>query len=530
MRKIIFILFTITISVYAQRDNTSQSIELPDFVITGIQAIQIPEMDKPKPELIPTLSEEFFKPKPSPDELDLVTLNNPIAQEVDLLGKIEDNNGLLILGGGLNTLPTGDFYFNQGFQNFLFKTHVWGTNTTEFVDHAGYNISGASGSVDIFVGNKSTFLPGLNINASGKYFRDSYKFFGSDTPSLKRETENTFIRFGITNLSDSKFKYGVNGSTHFLKLKENNFKEDLYKGNAFFEFAFGKFSIGSSVNYFLQDLRHNISQNDNIRFFDGEIYVSVFTSNDFKVKFGLYFSKLDTAKFFSPNASFVLKLDRNFTFYGEYYPHTKFLTMNDFIRENRYLNLTTVDNILTEYRNFSKIAVKYQFDKFFEIDGGLSFSKVDNMHYYSDSLSNGKFEVLPINGVSKFGGFLSLMFYEGPMGFLYSQVNYDLINSEKDLKIPYYPEISLLIKYGYNFDFGLSFSTSVKYYQNVYTDLKNTDKLPSLINLETELEYNLFSKFDLTVRLENLLNRKNFFISGYQEKPFDIIAGIEYRW
>jgi len=39
-----------------------------------------------------------------------------------------------------------------------------------------------------------------------------------------------------------------------------------------------------------------------------------------------------------------------------------------------------------------------------------------------------------------------------------------------------------------------------------------------------------FGGLDFTVELNNILNKKNYIFEDYQEKPFDIIAGIEYRW
>ena len=59
MKKItLAILLLSGINVFGQGEQ--QGIELPDFVITGKQNIEIPKAVKPKPDLITTLSTDFI--------------------------------------------------------------------------------------------------------------------------------------------------------------------------------------------------------------------------------------------------------------------------------------------------------------------------------------------------------------------------------------------------------------------------------------------------------------------------------------
>ena len=57
----LFLFIIIGSVIIAQDQNKGQDIELPDFVITGIQSVDIPTMAKRKIDLIPVLSNEFFK-------------------------------------------------------------------------------------------------------------------------------------------------------------------------------------------------------------------------------------------------------------------------------------------------------------------------------------------------------------------------------------------------------------------------------------------------------------------------------------
>ena len=70
MKKILLIIL-IPFIIYAQDATKDQSIELPEFVITGERNISIPEMKKHIPELVPTLSDEFFRPVFTTEQLAL---------------------------------------------------------------------------------------------------------------------------------------------------------------------------------------------------------------------------------------------------------------------------------------------------------------------------------------------------------------------------------------------------------------------------------------------------------------------------
>ena len=61
--KILIILFTSTWIFFFNTESYSQSIELPDFVITGVQSVSIPTMKKNKSDYVPVISEEFLTPK-----------------------------------------------------------------------------------------------------------------------------------------------------------------------------------------------------------------------------------------------------------------------------------------------------------------------------------------------------------------------------------------------------------------------------------------------------------------------------------
>ena len=67
-----FILIILFFSTFLFAQTEQQSIELPDFVITGRQNIDIPIAVKKKPDLVSTISKDFLTPQYSPEEFPLL--------------------------------------------------------------------------------------------------------------------------------------------------------------------------------------------------------------------------------------------------------------------------------------------------------------------------------------------------------------------------------------------------------------------------------------------------------------------------
>ncbi len=529
MKKIIAVILLFSSAVFAQRENAGQSIELPDFVITGTQSVVIPEMEKKKPPVLSIMSDDFFRPVFSSEQINLNTSSNPVRREVDLFESAVSNAGLLILGAGLFTLPTGDFYFNQGFNNALIRSHVWGSKIIDYEEYSGDNESGISGSADFFLSSKSNFLPGMKISVNGNYSRDSYYFFASDTPWLKRETELTTAGFELSSRHDNSLKYGIIGKGDFFNIKNNIFKENKYNGKAFLNMYFSKFGVGADINILNQKLFKSTGSSS-YTFYDTDAYFLFDASNSFLIKFGINYSKLDTISKISPQVNAAVKLEKNLSFFGEYKPYSEFMTAQDLLRENRYLSENGAENILIRNKNVSKFIIKYEHERFLGIDLGISFSTIDNLPFFSDDISRGKFEINLADDVKDFKAFLKLDFHGGPLGDFYGNVSYNYLKDSDGMEIPYNSPFHISALYGFDLSSGINLSARLNYFSSSYSDYKNEKNIPSYIDLSFYLKYNLFGGLIITGAIENILNKDNFIYKGYKEKPFDIIGGIEYRW
>lgn len=527
MKKFYLIFLIFSLRSFAQ--NEQQSIELPDFVITGKQSIEIQTAQKPKIELISILSKDFFTPQYSTEELPLL-INSVPTQILPTIKFSQDYyTGKVNLMLGKYTYPLGELFLTKSFDNYLINAKVWGSNTKEYIPHAGYNNSGFQFNNDLFISTKSDFLPGTKFNIDATYWRDSYKFFGSINPTEKRETNNFNAKLSVVNKYLNYFHFGLNAIGDIYKINENNLKEIYINTNVFVEFSLKDFIIGGNVEYQKQSLNDDVLKERNYNNFDSKGYVEIIPFDFLKVKGGIAFNSNSKFNFFSPFANAEMKLDNNLSLAAEFNPHVELLTTKNFVERNLYSNLT-LDNSFVKYKNSVSGNIKYQFKKTFSSSLTFNYSSIDNYVYYEDVKSIQKYDLLSVNDISKYSLTANFYLYRNEFGNFFSELTYQSVKDKNGNYIPYEPNFKTKLSYNYDFNFGLGFTVSYNYYSNSYADLMNKIKVEDYSNLSTNLYYEVFEGMKLKLDFQNILNRSNFVWQHYKEKPFDYIAGIEYRW
>lgn len=527
MRKYILInIFFLLSLIYGQ--NKQQSIELPDFVITGIQTVEVPKMKKNKIEFVPTLSKEFFLPVKSPSEFQVKLLDNINPPDTNVNYIPRPFNGIINLGAGVITFPSGKFSYSSSSRFVMLTANVYGLNEKDYITNAGYNVSGANINTDFFISGESSFLPGSQISFNGDFYRDEYKFFGSSiNPAYLRKTNKIQAGAEFKN-TFGEINVGANLDFSQLKIDDLALTEKLINLNGFADFNLYQFAVRSNAKILKQFLTNNISGNGGDTYINLNAVAKQKISNNLELRGGLNFSDGPNSSTIYPQAFVSFKLSDNISVYGEFAPNTEFLTLQNIILKNRYMVPGFADNCLI--KNYSNItgSAKYSFDKYVEIGFTVNLKSSDNYLFYQDLLNDGNFNVLTANAVKTVSASLDMIFHKGPYGFFTGKLEYRSVKSAGKY-IPYEPNINGELKYNHTID-KISFSTELVVKNNFYSDILNTSKIDSFINLNVYLRYELFSDFNLSLNLNNLINRKNYIFRGYQEKTIDAVLGFEYRW
>ncbi|MEN8193006.1 MAG: TonB-dependent receptor [Bacteroidota bacterium] len=530
MRNLILLILIMFLLFSIETSTNAQSIELPDFVITGVQSVSIPTMKKNKSNYIPVISEEFLTPSYDVEDFALTDYSNPIKKELELYDEPHGYNGLVKIGAGSQTLPTGDFYFNKSIGQFLFDTHIWGSNIREYIPNAGYNTSGGKVNFNYFINKRNLPFHGLAINLDAAFYRESYKLYGSISPTQERENNFSNFNLSFLNRLQKTLNYGLKISGKNVRLTKDDVKEGRYDWNGFIRYDFGAIAGGVEGFAANQEVVKNNGLINKYNYFGTNVFVEFVRSNVFFFKVGLHYSKQSSNSLFSPFVHFSFDIKKEVTLFASYSGESKFITVNNFISQNRFYKTGSVDNVFQKTSSDITGAIKYEFNKVFELKGGVAFQKFSNYLYFEDNLVDGIFDVNIQDDVTRAAIFFNLIFDADRLGKFFADIELQNVKASSGKRITYTPSFTTDISYTYRFVHNLLGRLKLSYFNGIYADMANTIQLPNYFNLSFYLRYNLLEELALTATIDNLINKHNYIYKNYREKPFDIIFGIEYNW
>lgn len=528
MKKIFITLFFIAGYLYSQQEQ--KSIELPDFVITGRQSVEVQAAKKKKPELINILSQEFFTPQFSPDELPLLLSSQPKKIVPSISVGDDYNSGRLFIGAGRYILPVGEFSISKSFDNVLLSAGLWGTNTREYISNAGYNASGANLNTTFFVDTDSDILAGTIIKLDGNYWRDNYKFFGSINPLFERKTNRGNGSFSIKNNYYGIFNFGLGLNADFTTILETDLRERNISLDGEISFKLGNMTVGGQGKYERQILNNNLSGKESYNFYLVDGFVKLTPTNDIKLILGVEAAGHSNNSFFSPFGMMQLRLMDGLSVNVNFKPNAQNFTIKDFLYENLYMRNGLTDNVFKEVKFDLGGSINYEFDKYFSLSVWSNYSSTDNYHYFEDSIQKGFFDLMTTNGVKSLSAGINMIVYPDQFGFFNGEFKLQDVKDANKKYIPYTPTYQAKLSYGYNITQELGLKFKYTFAHNTYANILNTTKLSSYHNLSAGISYELIKNLSLSADFQNILNRSNFVFKGYQEKPFDILLGAVYRW
>lgn len=525
MKKIIFILL-IPFVMFAQNEK-QQALELPDFIITGTRGIDVPILQKKKPKLIPVLTGDFFMPVFSPEDFVPAVLSTPYVKDLKLTSPALNYEGKVAFGAGRYSLPVGEFNYVKNLSGFILNLNALGSNVTEYVSNAGYNNTVLSLGGDYFITGGGDFFNGTKLSFDVRYFRNSYKMFASGSPQDERNSNILNTMASISNNAYEHLSYSFAFDAQQFNFNLLDAKETKLRGDAFVEFKSSAFNIAANVNYTDQKIKTSPSPEDKYFLLVTDAVVKVRPVEGMQAAFGAYLANYTDHSFFMPKASLQMTLNENFSLFADFSPAIEFLSFSDIISINRYSDF--VPAAFQKKKADMKVSLRYEYGKYFEITGGVGFASYDNFLYFEDNIKAGVFTPQTADA-KRFYSFVKLNFHPGPMGYLYSDIMFQSMRNGSDKYIPYQPMLDASVVYGYDFDMGLTFKAKFDLQASAYSEIANNSKLPSFQSLSVSLGYKVLNNLTVKLDLDNITDSKNYFFRGYREKPFDIVAGVEYRW
>ncbi len=525
MKKIIF-LFLFPLALFAQGEK-QQALELPDFIITGTRGIDVPILQKKKPKLISIMANDFFMPAFSPEEFVPAVLTSSFEKELKIVSPYRNYEGKLSIGAGRYTLPVGEFNFVKNLSGFILNLNALGSNITNYVPEAGYNNTLISAGGDYFVNSSNDFFNSTAMSFDLSYYRNSYNMFASPVPSDKRNSNQFNAAVSLSNNAFKHLNYNFSFNAQLFNTNYLSTKETKISALGNLEYKSSAFNLAVQMNFINQRVENSVFASDNNSMLATEVLLKLKPVTGVQTGAGIHIANYNGNTFFMPVANLQMILNDNFSLFAEFTPGMEFLTFSEIISSNRYADF--VPAVFQKKKADFKVSLRYEYGKYFEISGGIGFASYNDFVYFEDDLTAGIFRPKTVDS-RRLYSFAKLNFHPGPFGYFYGNVIIQDMTKDDGKVIPYQPTFVANLVYGYDFEIGLSFKAGINYQTSAYSDLLNAVTLPAFQNLSLSLGYKIQTNLTVKLDLENLTNSKNYFFKGYMEKPFDIVAGVEYRW
>lgn len=533
MTKNILIFFIVIPFICFAQDEKKQdqNVELPDFVITGTEAVSVEKAQKMEPDFGSTISEEFLKPIFSAEQLELRNFVNPIKENINLKDSVHYMIGRFNAGIGSLSMPKADILFTNPFNGGIFEWFAMTDNRMAYISNSDrYNLGGGL-NLSLFTKNDSSFLPGTEIKFHGNYDLSSYKFYGSDVnPAQRRTLNGGDVSLNVNNYFDDYFVFAASIDNEFNSLKNENISENFLQLKGYGKLTLSAFNLSCDLILKNQFLTHNTLNDSRNSFVGIAPKIGLNISETLKMQFGMNYSQSMGNIFITPFVSAALKLDNSLSFYGEYAPHADLISASWFLNKNPYLNSITLSNAYVHYDNSIKLEIKYEYEKYFQINGGFKVLSSTEMPYYKNSNVSGKYDVAA-DDARILSAFADLLFHMGPLGYFYGNVEFSATADTAGYSLPYVPGTSASLIYGYNFSkIKLNSEIKLNYTSGVYTDVPNLTKLGNNLDLGLKFAYQYKPMFFFTLEFSNLMFQDNYKWAAYKEMPFNVTAGISLIW
>jgi hypothetical protein len=532
MKKILIFFLAIPFFCFAQDEKKQdQNVELPDFVITGTESVSVEKAKKMEPDFGSTISEEFLKPAFSSEQLELRNFVNPIKENINLRDSVHYLKGRFNAGVGLFSLPKADILSTNPFDGGIFEWFASANNQMAYISNSDKNDLGGGLNLSLFTKNNNSFLPGTEIKFHGNYNLSSYKFYGSAVnPSQKRTLNGGDISLNVNNFLDDYFIFAASLENEFNSLRDENFSENFLQFKGFGKLTLSAFNLSCDLTFKEQVITNNTMNSSRNDYLGIVPKIGLNISETLKLEFGINYSQSVGNIYFTPFASAALKIDNSLSFFGEFTPHADLLSASWFMNKNPYLNSQTLSSAYVRYNNSIKLAVRYEYEKYFQINGGFKVLSSSEMPYYKNSNVSGKFDV-SFDDVRILTGFADMLFHLGPFGYFYGNIELNASDDNLGYRMPYVPGSSTSLIYGYNFSkINLDSEIKLNYSSFVYTDVPNLTLLGNNVDLGLKFAYQYKPMFLFTLEFSNLLFKDNYKWAAYKEMPFNVTTGISLIW
>jgi hypothetical protein len=503
--------------------------DLPEYVITGVAAIDLPKLEKVW--LDDTLNalgmeSESFKNSRRGRETIKLELKNQMNADQAVTDKY---SGLLHAGIGTYFTPQLGLWFGQTISDFHYAfggTYHLTKGYTQNTDQSGGGFSATGGTI---INPNIQIFQGAELNGKIDYKSESYRFYGSTTPDFQRTISDLQLQLDIENQKVDGFPYSAgilignfNAVDSSLSASETRF--DLH--------AQASLSIGSLP---MQAKFRWISATGGLQLMDisGGVQNYQFAGMIFEGFLHFYWAQGSFGQNLvrlRPNLTASYQMSARHRIYVAYKPMFLPMTLSSNTQVNRFLSMTSVVR-QTDITDAGEIGIESDWSGAIQTNVSFSVQSVRDLTMYSDSLRRGVW-------MTAFGEHTTVVTLCGEVvaklesnDYFASNIILRYVNdSYWNKAIPYTPNIEGNFSAHHKFGRRIGAGVFMKFVGERKTDLNGDASLPKYIVIDVNGEYTPLNFLKVVIGMKNLTGSRYEIWKGYQEFPMTMHAALQIKW
>lgn len=509
-------------------------IDLPDFVITGVVTIDLPNTEKVQPDQ-----------KASDLPIPLV---DPLAAERDrgtvefaATGKLTDEtagpvaqHGNISASIGSHFSPVVGIWVGQRRPEYFYLGDAHYASTKGYAPYANRSEGALHAKGGTLIHAPSPWLDQATGTGNASYGSRAYRFFGSNTPSLTRSISRFALGGDLSSsLSPLAYDVGLGFSSSVISDSSSNVTELRFNLSAESSIPVWSTSILGRIQFTATSLTGSSSAS--------LPYLEV-TVGSTRLSWGRFFAQASAHAYLAKGMldQSVRKIYPNMTI-GYHFPAWTLLSLSysggvrynaltDFVGAHPYLSGTSLirhSDVPVDVTG----ALETDWNTAWRTRFSAHYQSVRDYPLYTERGQRGVWS-------AAYFGTTSLMIYQADLFANFNSNSYfglsaawnSTKNSATQLKVPYVPEFQITGMYSRAILSGLSVSPWSSFVGRRAVDLSGGSRLPSYLIIGLKADYSGLGSLHLFVDVQNATDKKYEEWRGYRAAPFLVSVGTSYHW
>ena len=531
----------------SSREAKLPKIDLPEFVITGREFIELPLTSKldqsGAPGYLLDASRLTVLGEKNKDSLS----GESEKPGASLSRNVDNFDGRLSLGYGRFNSAYGEGWFGRKYEEGDFNLHGRYRAHKGYVDHADATAGSLDASGGLYLPRKFALFRGSRLTGQVSYEGEDFRFFGSAIPDLKRTVNNFQVGIGLLSGLNSFISHESSVSFQRLTLRD---RDRSREDNLSFAFRASKEAAGFQFRgefFYVADFLDQSNPGNDPHYLRTTAGFRKLLFDKFDLSAGLsfyFFRNSDTgfkSKFY-PNVALQYYLNRQLTAFAQFEPRVERNSLSYSVSENRYIGNDISINHQDVFVNFSG---GVQFDILNRGTGRvyLKYQRINNFPLYDDPTWNTYVDWVPLPFIEWD------LFYGGTTRFvsINGEVVIDLTNADRlsgtlrvlsshnsstEEQAPYVAPVFFMARYSHHFPIGLSTQVVAQLVgeRRIGIRVWSTTRLNSYFLLDASAEYSVRKNITIFLRLNNIFDEHYSIWNRYRELPFSILGGVSVKW